>query len=213
MEKLLELDDANLNQIERDFLMKTAKGKLNKLRNGRKNLLDYEQIYGENNLYMIPKNLIDNEMGIIEENIKVFCYNMVGIIEKLERNIRDDTNALIFYKKLKADYFRYYAEVSEGSEFNEFVGLAKENYQTAYEKCLNFLEPHNPLTLSVTLNYSVFLYFLMDELKEACNISETIYRQAILNLNTEEKNPEVDALIKSIEENLTLWKIEAIDIN
>jgi len=152
-------------------------------------------------------------MSIIEENIKVFCCNMVGIIEKLENNVKDDTVALIFYKKLKADYFRYYAEVAEGDEFNEFVGLAKENYQTAYEKCLNFLDPHNPLTLSVTLNYSVFLYFLMDELKQACSISETIYRQAIVNLNTEEKNPELDALIKSIEENLTLWKIEAIDIN
>lgn len=213
MEKLLELENTYLNQLERDLLMRTAKLKLNKFRNGRKNLLDYEQIDGDNILYKIPKNFIDNEMTTLEENIKVFCCNMVGIIEKLETNLKEDNDATIFYKKLKADYFRYYAEVAEGSEFNEFVSLAKENYQTAYEKCLLFLEPQNPLTLSVALNYSVFLFFLMDELKQACNISETIYRQAIVNLNAEEKNPEVDALIKSIEENLTLWKIEAIDIN
>jgi len=211
--KLLELEGPYLSVEERNLLMKTAKGKLSKLRNARKNLLDYEQIEGEINFYSIPKNFVDSEISLLEESIKSFCCNIVEKIEKLEMNIKDDTVAEIFFKKLKADYFRYYAEVCEGAEFNEFVELARENYQNAYEKCLINLEPQNPLTLSVALNYSVFLYFLMDELIQACNISEKIYRQAVINLNTEEKNPEVDALLKSIEENLTLWKIEAIDVN
>jgi len=213
MEKLIDLDSSHLNAEERNLLMKTAKAKLNKLRNGRKNLVDYEQIDSDNNIYPIPKSIIDSEMCLLEESIKGFCCNLVAIIEKLEKAVTNDVTAEIFYKKLKADYFRYYAEVSEGLEFKEFVDLARENYQTAYEKCLNILEPQNPLTLSVALNYSVFLYFLMDELKLACDISEIIYRQAIINLNPEERNHEVDLLIKSIEENLTLWKIEAIDIN
>ena len=67
--------------------------------------------------------------------------------------------------------------------------------------------------LSVALNYSVFLYSLTDELKLAYDKVNDVYKQAILKLAPEQKIPEVDNMIKSIEENLTIWKIELSDYN
>ena len=40
-----------------------------------------------------------------------------------------------------------------------------------------------------------------------------VYKQAILKLALEQKVPEVENIIKSIEENLTIWKIELADFN
>jgi 14-3-3 protein epsilon len=213
MLQLLEIDDTFLNDEERNLFMKTSKAKFSIYRNGRKNMLDFEQSELDNNYITIPKRMIEQEMEFLEKNIREFSLNTIFIVEKLEQNAKEDIPALIFYKKMKADYQRYYAEVSNEDEFTKYVENAEENYKFAYEKCLNFLEPHNPLTLAVALNFSVFIYFLLDDTKQAYDIAENVYRQAILNLNTETKIPEVESLIKAIEENLTIWKIELIDIN
>lgn len=200
------MDETFLNEEERNLYMKTEKAYFSYFRNGWKNLLDFDQTEGENNL--IPKKMVESEMQKLENEIKKFCTHIVEVVDKFEKNVEDDIPATIFYKKLKADYLRYYSEVSNESEFREYVDKCEVNYKEAYDKCLSYLEPHNPLTLSVALNYSVFAYFILDDTKRAFNIADNIYRQAILKLNTEHKNPEVEALIKSIEENLTIWKIE-----
>ena len=75
------------------------------------------------------------------------------------------------------------------------------------------MEPINPLYLSVALNYSVFLYTLTDETSSAYNIANETYKQAILKLLPEKKNPEVESILKSIEENITIWRIEISEYN
>jgi 14-3-3 protein epsilon len=185
--------------------MKTFKAKFNNYRNGWKNLLEFQQLENENST--LSKILIDKELLNLEKDIKIFCLSTIEVINKLEEN-EEDQLAKIFYNKLKADYLRYYCEVSEENEFLEFVEKSEELYKDAHDKCLNILEPNNPLTLSVVLNYSIFCYFILDDVQRAFNIADNIYKQSIMTLNAEQDNPEVESLIKSIEENLTIWKIE-----
>ena len=75
------------------------------------------------------------------------------------------------------------------------------------------MEPINPLYLSVVLNYSVFLYTLTDETSNAYNIANETYRHAISKLVPEKKIPEVESILKSIEENITIWRIEISEYN
>ena len=82
-----------------------------------------------------------------------------------------------------------------------------------YDKCSIYLEPEHPLSLSVALNFSVFAYFILDDTKNAYSLADNIYRQAIAKINPDIKNSEVDYLIKSLEENMTIWKIELDDNN
>ena len=131
-----------------------------------------------------------------------------------EQNVEeDDYPAQIFYLKLKADYLRYYGEVATEEEFEKYKKTCKDSYEKAYELCKDHLEPTSPLYLSVALNYSVFLYTLTDKTSDAYNIANETYKQAILKLLPEKKIPEVESILKSIEENITIWRIEISEYN
>lgn len=210
--KLVDLNELSMNDEERNLFMKAAKAKFNFYRNGWKNLLDFEQSDPENNL--MPKEFTDMHMQNLESEIKNFCMEMDSTIEALlNKTLNDDFLGQIFYKKLKADYLRYYSEVANEDEFSNFVDTCQELYEWSMTKCNEELEPHNPLTLSVALNYSVFAYFILDDTNRAFKIADQAYKQAMLKFNIDQKIPEVESLIKSIEENLTIWKIELFDIN
>jgi 14-3-3 protein beta/theta/zeta len=208
---LLEVCKFILNEDERNIFMKSFKAKLNILREGWKILLDYDQP-NVLNLH-IEKEYINSEIELYEKKIKEFCVNTVMVIESLLQNLSQNNNipSMIFYIKLKGDYMRYYAEVSNDEEFQSAVESAQSYYHEANDKCKQFLEPNDPLYLSVALNYSVFIYEIIDNIKKACEIADQAYKQAIIKLNTDQKVPEIEFLIKSIEENLLIWNKEKED--
>ena len=47
----------------------------------------------------------------------------------------------------------------------------------------------------------------------AYDIANETYKQAILKLLPEKKIPEVESILKSIEENITIWRIEISEYN
>jgi hypothetical protein len=215
MKKKIELlisSGVKLDETDRNLFYKTSKDKISSIRNGWKNLLDFEQSEGERDL--IPSRLIKIEMDKYENEIRKFCQEMIDLAETLEKELsEDDYKAIIFYKRLKGDYYRYYTEVSSENEFQQLAEKSEENYREAYDKCSIYLDPEHPLSLSVALNFSVFAYFILDDTKNAYSIADNIYRQAIAKINPDIKNSEVDILIKSLEENMTIWKIELDDNN
>lgn len=209
---LIELNKNILDEEERNLFMRSIKGKLFSPRNGWKTIIDFENYEG--NKFLLPKNLVDEKRKMLEKEIKDLCFKTIDTIKILEKvNNDNDICARIFYLKLKADYLRYYGEIATEEEFEKYKDECKQSYDDAYELCKGNLEYSSPLFLSVALNYSVFLYSLTDELKLAYDKVNDVYKQAILKLAPEQKIPEVDNMIKSIEENLTIWKIELSDYN
>jgi 14-3-3 protein epsilon len=209
---LIELNKNILDEEERNLFMRSIKGKLFSPRNGWKTIIDFENYEG--NKFLLPKNLVDEKRKMLEKEIKDLCFKTIDTIKILEKvNNDNDICARIFYLKLKADYLRYYGEIATEEEFEKYKDECKQSYDEAYELCKGNLEYSSPLFLSVALNYSVFLYSLTDELKLAYDKVNDVYKQAILKLAPEQKIPEVDNMIKSIEENLTIWKIELSDYN
>jgi 14-3-3 protein epsilon len=209
---LIELNKNILDEEERNLFMRSIKGKLFSPRNGWKTIIDFENYEG--NKFLLPKNLVDEKRKMLEKEIKDLCFKTIDTIKILEKENNDnDICARIFYLKLKADYLRYYGEIATEEEFEKYKDECKQSYDEAYELCKGNLEYSSPLFLSVALNYSVFLYSLTDELKLAYDKVNDVYKQAILKLAPEQKIPEVDNMIKSIEENLTIWKIELSDYN
>jgi 14-3-3 protein epsilon len=202
-----------LDEEERNLYMKSVKGKLNSFRNGWKTLIDFDNYEGEK--IVIPKPLIEEKRKQLEDIIKQFCMETIHTIQNtLQIQVRDDDfSAEIFYLKLKADYYRYYGEIAPENEFEKYKEECRHCYEKAYSMCGEHLDYTSPLFLSVALNYSVFLYTLTDEVKLAFDKANDVYKQAILKLNPEQKVPEIENIIKSIEENLTIWKIELADFN
>lgn len=209
-----ELIDKNSNLLdeeERNLLMRSLKGKFNIYRTGWKNVVDFDS---EIENVMIPKQVVEKTIEELEKNIQRFCMETIDLIENvLEVNKEDTVDCEIFYKKLKADYLRYFAEVCNEDDFPVFREKANENYEKAYELCKSNLPYHSPLFLSVALNYSIFIYTLHNDVRKAYDKADVVYKAAILKLNPDQKIPEVEVLIKAIEENLTIWVIELQDTN
>ena len=213
VKELVTTNKGKLNEEERNLYMRSMKGKLNSYRNGWKTLIDFDNYSGDK--ISIPKFLIDEKRRELERIIKSFCLSTISTIQNvLQVNVKDeDYSGEIFYLKLKADYYRYYGEIAPEKDFDNFKEECRNCYEKAFELCKDNLEYTSPLFLSVALNYSVFLYTLTDEVKLAYDKANEVYKQAILKMAPEQKVPEVENIIKSIEENLTIWKIELADFN
>ena len=200
------------DEEERILYMKCLKGKLNIERNAWKILIDFENY--EQDKEIIPKKLMKEKKDFLEEQRRDLCFKVVNDCKIFEQNVDDDDYAAkIFYLKLKADYLRYYGESASENDFEKYKNICRDSYEKAFNLCKEYLEQTDPLYLSVVLNYSVFLYTLTDETLNAYNIANETYKQAIMKLLPEKKNPEVENILKSIEENITIWKLEIAEYN
>jgi len=209
---VLEISNLKLNPEERILFMKAAKARFNFYRNGWKNLMD-QQSESES---QIPRETIEDHIIKLENEIKLFCKEIDETLNKLlNKSDIDDFHEIIFYKKLRADYLRYFSEVSNQDEFANIVEVCEESYREVYILCQEKLNSQDTLTLSVALNYSIFAYFILDDTKKAFDIADRATKAAdkINNKNENEDDLEYKRLYKSLEENLTIWKIELFDVN
>ena len=209
---LLSISGMKLNLEERVLFMKASKDRFNFFRNAWKNLMDQQS----DNEIELPREIIENHIIQYENEIKQFCKEIDEYLDNLLQNSsQSDFHEIIFYKKLRADYLRYYSEVSNQDEFSNCVEVCEESYRTTYELCQEKLNPHDTLTLSLALNYSIFAYFILDDTKKAFDIADKATKAADKSSykldNYDDK--EYKMLYKDLEENLTIWKIELFDVN
>merc|ERR1712113_1314411 len=89
----------------------------------------------------------------------------------------------VFYQKMKADYYRYIAEFSDGNDKSK----AGENARLAYAEASAVAEKDlvvtHPIRLGLALNYSVFQYEVLQNPDEACKMARTAFEDAIAELD------------------------------
>merc|ERR1711920_620041 len=111
------------------------------------------------------------------------------------------------YQKMKADYYRYIAEFSDG----DAKGKAAENARLAYKDASNVAEKDLAVThgirLGLALNYSVFQYEVLQEPDEACKMARKAFEEAIAELDNvaEESYKDATLIMQLLRDNLTLW--------
>merc|ERR1712037_1049906 len=95
--------------------------------------------------------------------------------------------------KMKADYYRYIAEFTDGD--------AKSK---AAEKDLAVT---HPIRLGLALNFSVFQYEVLANPDEACKIARTAFEDAIAELDNvaEDSYKDSTLIMQLLRDNLTLW--------
>lgn len=209
---LQKVCENKFNEEERNLYMKCLKGKLNIERNAWKILIDFESY--EAGKEILPKHLMNEKKAFLEKQRKDLCDEVVKNCDIFEKNIdKDDFSAKIFYKKLRADYLRYYGETVSEEVFEEKKKICLNSYEEAYNLCQDKLDSTSPLFLSVVLNYSVFLYTLTDDTSKAYTIANDTYKKAITKLQPDQKIADVESILKSIEENITIWRLEMSEYN
>merc|ERR1711966_589221 len=111
----------------------------------------------------------------------------------------------VFYQKMKADYYRYIAEFSDG----DAKAKAAESARLAYQEAHNVAVTH-PTRLGLALNYSVFQYEVLSNPDEACKMARTAFEDAIAELDNvaEDSYKDSTLIMQLLRDNLTLWTSE-----
>lgn len=113
----------------------------------------------------------------------------------------------VFYLKMKGDYYRYLAEVTEDDTKNEVMTSSHNAYRDAYHQAENTMPPTHPIRLGLALNFSVFFYEIMNKPEEACKLAKSAFDMAITELDTlnEDSYKDSTLIMQLLRDNLTLW--------
>lgn len=149
------------------------------------------------------KNKVVDEMQDICDQVKL-------VIDTHFVAKADNPESLVFFHKMKADYFRYMAEVTPKGEKleaikNEALGIYKEANGEADKLSIS-----DPIRLGLALNYSVFLFEIKEESKQACDHAKAVFDDAINEIDDVEESKYKDAamILQLLRDNITLWSTQ-----
>jgi len=138
------------------------------------------------------------------------CNDVVGKFVK-GPYAASDNEVLVFFHKMEGDYNRYGAEITDGEEKKEFAGKAEAAYAKAtamnQEEGGVGLPPTNPIRLGLALNYSVFMYEILEEKEKAMLVAKDAFDNAIaqIDLLDEEQYRDSTLIMQLLKDNLSLW--------
>ena len=146
----------------------------------------------------------------IEDELFKNCEDIVGIVNTLIMPKATEDEAKSFFMKMIGDYYRYIAESASGDRLENVKKDALENYNKASELANGSLNPCNAIRLGLALNFSVFHYEVMSDVKTACKLGEKALQDALEKLDDvdEETFRDAQSIIELLRENLSLWKEE-----
>merc|ERR1712060_117682 len=132
------------------------------------------------------------------------------ILELLSNNLIPKASggeAKVFYQKMKADYYRYIAEFSDGDAKSKAAESARQAYDEANKVAEKDLVVTHPIRLGLALNFSVFLYEVLQKPDEACKMARTAFEDAIAELDNvaEDSYKDSTLIMQLLRDNLTLW--------
>jgi 14-3-3 protein epsilon len=145
---------------------------------------------------------------LFQDAIVNFSNQFLEIIDVLLLPVATDATSMIFYTKLKGDYYRYLVEVKPEDQGN--VGRAKACYETAMRSITDAVKLSDPIYLGLVLNYCVFQYEILGLKDEAIERAETAFGEGSRGMD--ELDPaeytEAAIVLQLFKDNLSIWKEE-----
>ena len=213
LEDMLKGREKDLNSDERNLLSIAYKNSLTSRRTALRTVIAYEtkEKKKENSPFLA---YIQEYRKKIEDELTKMCNNVLNTIDSHLLVRAEDTEAKVFYLKMKGDYNRYIAEYAQGDLKDKVSQAALEAYDAATTDSKQ-LAPIHPISLGLALNFSVFYYEVMGDHEKACKIAKEVLDVANKEMasieDPEENESHRDALsiINLLRENLDMWKMEA----
>jgi len=131
----------------------------------------------------------------------------LSLIDKFLLPNSKSEESKIFFLKMKGDYNRYLTEFLTDDEGNEAIDHAREAYIKAEDLATENLPPTHPLRLGLFLNYSVFLYEILNQPNVAIEMVRKTFNEAIQSIDSvgEDVYKDVTLIMQLLRDNLTLW--------
>jgi len=108
----------------------------------------------------------------IEEELYKNCDEIINIIKDDVLTKAGNPEAKAFFLKMIGDYCRYIAESAEGDRLEKTKQDALKTYQEASQIADKELNACNSIRLGLALNFSVFHYEVMSDVKKACELGD-----------------------------------------
>merc|ERR1739844_259081 len=149
----------------------------------------------------------------VEKELQMICDTILGLLDDNLISKASSGESKVFYQKMKADYFRYIAEFSDGSKKSEAAENARKAYEEAAKVAEKDLPVTHPIRLGLALNHSVFLYEVLSEPDNACKMARTAFEDAIAELDNvpEDSYKDSTLIMQLLRDNLTLWTSDGED--
>merc|ERR1711879_870012 len=147
----------------------------------------------------------------VEGELQKICDTILGLLDANLITKSSSGESKVFYQKMKADYYRYIAEFTDGDAKSQ----AAENARAAYAEATTVAEKDlvvtHPIRLGLALNYSVFQYEVLSNPDEACKMARTAFEDAIAELDNvaEDSYKDSTLIMQLLRDNLTLWTSDA----
>jgi 14-3-3 protein epsilon len=146
----------------------------------------------------------------IEEELYRNCDDIIAVIrtDVLSKSADDESKA--FFLKMIGDYCRYVAESAKDDRLARTKSDALGAYDEACKIAEKSLNACNSIRLGLALNFSVFHYEVMQDVRKACELGDKALSDALDKLDDcdEETFRDAQSIIELLRENLALWKDE-----
>jgi len=143
----------------------------------------------------------------VEAELQKICDTILGLLDQNLIPKASTGESKVFYQKMKADYYRYIAEFSDGDAKSKAAENARLAYEDASKVAEKDLVVTHPIRLGLALNYSVFQYEVLQNPDEACKMARTAFEDAIAELDNvaEDSYKDSTLIMQLLRDNLTLW--------
>merc|ERR1719394_1532736 len=143
----------------------------------------------------------------VEAELQKICDTILGLLDKNLIPKATTGESKVFYQKMKADYYRYIAEFTDGDAKSKAAESARAAYSEAASIAEKDLAVTHPIRLGLALNYSVFMYEVLSNPDEACKMARTAFEDAIAELDNvaEDSYKDSTLIMQLLRDNLTLW--------
>lgn len=204
--------DSNLNAEERNLLSVAYKALTG---SRRSSLRTVNAFLEDESIKAIPERvtqLTALQTKLLKE-LTDLCEELISLTDSKLLPSASDAVTKVFYEKLKADYYRYSVEFKPEAERKDGADKAKASYQSAMEIATSELTKANPSYLGLALNYSVFLYEIIGQKKEAIELADKSFKEAVDLLDElgEDEYSEATLILQLLKDNVSLWTEEQGD--
>lgn len=158
-------------------------------------------------------DLIKSYRSKVEQELNGRCLDILEILSKDLIPKASNSEAKVFYLKMKGDYHRYLAEFAGGEQHSKCAQEAHDSYQSASEIAVAELPPTHPIRLGLALNFSVFYYEVFSSPEKACMLAKAAFDDAMSVMDNLDEDQYKDSaqIMQLLRDNLTLWTSDMQD--
>ncbi len=209
VEEIIKLKNGNITEEERNLLFSSFKTLINTRRGSWRTVNALESKEVKNKSSLLPR--VSELKLTLATEIENYINKAIDLIDNSLLKAAENDELKVMYAKIKGDYMRYILEIKpkeKEEEINILKEKADENYKIGLNLCQN-LNNLNTTKIGLILNYTVFLYEIIKDYKNAYIIANNAYQATLKSINDDKYDlnllKDLNNLMNLLKENISKW--------